>query len=41
MNIEELKSYLNCDDAFLISLMDKFVEEVVDITKKNKNCYEQ
>jgi HPt (histidine-containing phosphotransfer) domain-containing protein len=32
MNIKELKSYLNCDDAFLISLMQKFIDEVAEIT---------
>ena len=32
MNIQELKNYLNCDDAFLISLMQKFIDEVIEIT---------
>lgn len=32
MNIKELKNYLNCDDTFLISLMQKFIEEVSEIT---------
>ncbi|HKC68758.1 MAG TPA: Hpt domain-containing protein [Bacteroidia bacterium] len=32
MNIKELKNYLNCDDAFLISLMEKFIDEVIEIT---------
>jgi HPt (histidine-containing phosphotransfer) domain-containing protein len=32
MNIKELKSYLNCDDAFLISIMQKFIDEVIEIT---------
>jgi hypothetical protein len=34
MNIRELKDYLNCDDAFLISLMENFVEEVKEMTSK-------
>ncbi|HTA61757.1 MAG TPA: Hpt domain-containing protein [Bacteroidia bacterium] len=31
MNIKELKSYLGCDDAFLILLMQKFIDEVNEI----------
>src|SRR5438270_7233476 len=33
MDIQELKKYLNCDDAFLASLIQKFIEEVSAITK--------
>jgi len=32
MNIQELKNYLNCDDAFLLSIMQKFIDEVIEIT---------
>jgi hypothetical protein len=32
MNIKELKDYLNCDNAFLISLMQKFIDEVLEMT---------
>ncbi|HXU27325.1 MAG TPA: Hpt domain-containing protein [Bacteroidia bacterium] len=38
MNIKELKNYLNCDDAFLISLMQKFIDEVVEITATIKTA---
>jgi hypothetical protein len=38
MNIKELKSYLNCDDAFLISLMQKFIDEVTEITTTIKTA---
>ncbi|HXD94782.1 MAG TPA: hypothetical protein VNX01_16360 [Bacteroidia bacterium] len=38
MNIQELKGYLNCDDAFLISIMQKFIDEVIDITATIKTA---
>lgn len=31
MNIQELKNYLNCDDVFLVGLIQKFIEEVNEI----------
>jgi hypothetical protein len=38
MNIQELKGYLNCDDAFLISIMQKFIDEVIEITATIKTA---
>jgi HPt (histidine-containing phosphotransfer) domain-containing protein len=38
MDIKELKNYLNCDDAFLISLMQKFIDEVTEITTTIKGA---
>ncbi len=34
MNIQALKTYLNCDNGFLLSLVQKFVEELNDTTNK-------
>ena len=33
MNIQELKKYLNCDNKFLASIIDKFIEEAAEIMK--------
>jgi hypothetical protein len=33
MNIPELKKYLNCDNKFLVSIIDKFIEEVTETTQ--------
>lgn len=38
MNIQELKNYLNCDDTFLTMLMQKFIDEVAEITATLKTA---
>ncbi len=34
MDIQALKNYLNCDNTFLQSLVQTFIEEATDITRK-------
>lgn len=34
MDIQALKNYLNCDNVFLLNLVQTFIEEATTITKK-------